>query len=97
MRFVYIFTTADGGLLYGTAVYRDFLEVVAAAKLPRIRFHSPRQTAATSALVAGMPVHVVAKMLGHSTIRLTLDTYAAVMPVQMADAAQRVDAYFAAV
>ena len=90
---MYVFTTADRGLLYGTAVYRDFLEIVEAADLPRIRFHSLRHTAAMSALVAGVPVHVVAKMLGHSTIRLTLDTYAAVLPVQMADAAERIDAY----
>ena len=77
-------------------MYRDFLAITEAAKLPRIRFHSLRHTAATSALVAGVPMHVVAKMLGHSTIRLTLDTHAAVLPVQMADAAQRIDAYFAA-
>lgn len=47
-------------------MYRDFLEVIEAAKLRRIRFHSLRHTAATSALVAGVPVHVVAIMLGHS-------------------------------
>ena len=91
---MYIFTSPDGGPLYGAAVHRDFPAVTESAELPRIRFHSLRDTAATSALVR-VSVHAVPKVLGHSTIRLTLDTDAAVRPVQDGDAAPRIDACFA--
>ena len=43
----HLFTTPSGSPLYGTAVYRDFLDVTEAAGLPRIRFHSLRHTAAS--------------------------------------------------
>jgi len=40
-----------------------------------VRFHDCRHTAATSLLGRGIHPKVVADILGHSTVAITLDTY----------------------
>jgi integrase len=57
-----------------------FDDAVKAAKLPRIRLHDTRHTAASLMLAAGVPVKVVSEMLGHSSPTITLAIYAHVMP-----------------
>jgi integrase len=72
-----VFATAWGEPRDGRHVTsRDFRGLLRRARLPRIRFHDLRQTAATLLLAAG--VHP--KMVGHSTISLTLDVYSHVTP-----------------
>lgn len=88
----HVFTTPSGAPLYGTAVYRDFLEVTKAARLPRIRFHSLRHTAASLLLAQGTHPRVVMEMLGHSTIALTMNTYSHAIPALERDAADRMNA-----
>ena len=46
----------------------------------RITLHGLRHGAATLALAAGADLKVVQDQLGHSTITLTADTYASVLP-----------------
>lgn len=46
------------------------------AGLPRITVHQLRHSAATRMLEAGVPLHVVQRRLGHSSISVTADTYA---------------------
>jgi integrase len=43
--------------------------------ITRIRFHDLRHTFATLALANGVPVKVVSEILGHSSIKVTLDYY----------------------
>ena len=62
------------------------------AKLPRIRFHDLRHTAATLALQAGTHPVVVQRQLGHSSIALTIDTYSHSVPSLGREAADRLDA-----
>ena len=50
------------------------------ADLPRVRPHDLRHTPATLLLEAGVHPKVVQEMLGHSSVRLTLDTYSHVTP-----------------
>lgn len=57
-----------------------FDAAVKASKLPRIRLHDTRHTAASLMLAAGVPVKVVSEMLGHASPTITLATYAHVMP-----------------
>jgi integrase len=52
----------------------------AAAGIRPGRLHDVRHTAATHLLTAGVPVHVVAARLGHSSPVITLNTYAHVLP-----------------
>lgn len=53
---------------------------VDAVALPTFTAHCMRHTFATRALEAGIPIKVVSEWLGHSTIRVTADTYLHVLP-----------------
>jgi integrase len=57
-------------------------------KLPRIRLHDLRHVHATTLLLAGVPVHVVANRLGHADPSTTLRVYAHVLREQAAGAAE---------
>lgn len=43
--------------------------------LPRLVFHELRHSAATILLAAGVPLSVVSRILGHSSVRITGDQY----------------------
>lgn len=60
-------------------LYRDFLRVLELAGLRRVSFHALRHTAATLALRAGVPVHVVSRRLGHRDAAITMRVYAHVL------------------
>lgn len=62
-----------------------------AAGLPHIRPYDMRHTAATMALQAGVPVHDVQMMLGHSKASMTMDIYGHASP-GAERAAQGIDA-----
>jgi integrase len=55
--------------------------------LPRIRLHDLRHCSATLLLDQGVPIKVVSERLGHSTIAMTMDLYAHVLPAQDRSAA----------
>ncbi|MBV1770106.1 MAG: site-specific integrase [Candidatus Desulforudis sp.] len=88
-----VFTTTIGTPIDGTnLVPQSFKPLLKKAKLPGIRFHDLRHTAATLLLQAGVHVKVVSEMLGHASITLTLDTYSHVLPVMQDDAASKLEA-----
>jgi integrase len=58
-------------------------------------FHHLRHTYATLALGAGVPVHVVSKVLGHARASTTLDIYAHVLEHQQTAAKQAMARLFA--
>jgi len=60
-------------------------------KLPRIRLHDLRHSYATLMLESGVDLKTVSQALGHSTIRITADTYAHVTPAMQQSAADRLD------
>ncbi len=55
--------------------------------LPHARLHDLRHVHATTSLLAGVPVHVVAARLGHADPSVTLRVYAHVIRDQVAEAA----------
>lgn len=55
--------------------------------LPHARLHDLRHVHATTLLLAGTQVHVVAARLGHADPSITLRVYAHVVSVQLAEAA----------
>ncbi len=91
----HVFTTSVGTPLDGTAVTHRFQRLLAEAGLPRLRFHDLRHTAATLLLVQGVPARVVMDILGHSSITLTMNTYAHVLPSLRREAADAMDRVFA--
>ncbi|MGZ6363683.1 MAG: tyrosine-type recombinase/integrase [Ktedonobacterales bacterium] len=54
---------------------KTFTPLIERAGVPRIRFHDLRHTAATLLMREGVHPRVVAEMLGHSSIAITLDVY----------------------
>lgn len=70
---------------------RSYWPLLDRAKLPRVRLHDLRHTAATLLLSQGTHPKVVQERLGHSTIAITMDTYSHVMPQMQAAAAKQLD------
>lgn len=88
-----VFANQIGQPLYGVDMTRARLyPLLRRAGLPGIRFHDLRHTAATLLLGQGMHAKVVADMLGHSAIAITLDLYSHTSPAMHRQAAQAMDA-----
>jgi integrase len=66
------------------------------AKVRPGRLHDLRHSHATHLLTRGVPVHVVAARLGHSSPVVTLNTYAHVLPTSDEQAAKAIQAVLAA-
>lgn len=84
-----IFCAADGQPLHPDRFDKIFRQLCAAAGVPLLGFHPLRHTAATLLLGEGVNPKVVAERLGHSSIRITLDTYSHVLPNVQEEAAQK--------
>lgn len=63
------------------------------AKIKQCTFHALRHTFATRALESGMPAKIVSKILGHSSVELTLDTYTHVLPDIQANELNKLNEY----
>ena len=70
-----VFTTRYGTPIEPRNFNRHFETLCARADLPRKRVHDLRHTAASLMLAAGIPLHVVSKTLGHSSVSITADIY----------------------
>jgi integrase len=78
----YVFVTGSGLPMDAHNVRRDLKALLVAEKLPSARpWHSLRHGLAKRLLERGMPLQQVSAMLGHSSIRVTADTYGHVNPV----------------
>lgn len=71
---------------------RSFKRILKRAGLPDIRLHDLRHSHASLLLEAGVHPKKVQERLGHSSIRLTLDTYSHLMPAAQEETAAAVDA-----
>lgn len=71
--------------------YRKLLKQIG---LPRMRFHDLRHSAATILLAAGVHPKKVQELLGHSSIRITMDLYSHVVSSMQQDVADKMDDLF---
>lgn len=83
----YVFTNEVGEPLHPDHISNRFEALVRDAKLPAIRLHDCRHTAASLMLDAKVPTKTVSELLGHSDVRVTLAIYAHVMPGTAEEAA----------
>jgi integrase len=94
----YVFTTGWGEPLYPDTVTSLMTKLIRAhnepeegprpkAHLPHARLHDLRHIHATTLLLSGVPVHVVAARLGHADPAITLRVYAHVIHTAEAAAA----------
>jgi integrase len=88
----FVFTTKCGGSIEPGYLGSAFSQIVKVAQLPRVRIHDLRHTAATLLLSQGVHAKVVAELLGHSRIAITLDLYSHVVPELRKEAAEKMDA-----
>lgn len=76
-----VFCRPDGRPLDGSGLLRtDFYPLLKRAGLPQVRFHDLRHSAATLLLSQGVHPKIVSELLGHTTIRVTMDIYSHVLP-----------------
>lgn len=87
----FVFATSIGTPLDARNLTRHFARVLTRAGLPRLKFHSLRHSCASLLLSQHVPARAVMELLGHSEIRLTMDTYTHVMPQLMTEAANAMD------
>src|SRR5215210_7519584 len=88
----YVFASTVGTPLDGTNVTHRFRAALAAAGLPRQRFHDLRHACATLLLENGEELGVVSRILGHSQIGTTANVYAHLTPAMLERSAARMDA-----
>ena len=92
----WLFCDTEGGpLRKSNLLRRSFKPLLKKAKLPDIRFHDLRHTAATLLLTQGVHPKVAQERLGHAQITLTLDTYSHVRPSMQQEVATKLDRLFA--
>ena len=92
----YVFSHPDGSPLDPSTVSHAFGRILRQAGLPSMPLHSLRHTHATFLLQAGIHPRVAMERLGHSSIRVTLDTYSHVQGGLQEAAAQRFDDFILA-
>lgn len=76
-------------------LHDDFKRILIKAKLPDVRFHDLRHSAASLMLAQGIPLRSIQDILGHSSIALTANLYAHVGEQLKREAADAMDAVLA--
>ena len=71
-----VFSTIEGSPLSPDNLSRDWRRVVAALKLPGVKFHALRHSHASALIASGLDVLTVSRRLGHGSPVMTLNTYA---------------------
>jgi integrase len=84
-----------GGGLHPRNVLRALHALQDAAQQPRTRFHDLRHSAASLLIAEGVSLAEVSLLLGHSELRVTMDTYAHLQKQTAARAARHMDAILA--
>jgi integrase len=87
----WMFANAEGGPLDLDAFGKKFMRTTKRAGLAHVHLHSLRHGYAVLGLQAGIDIKVISSNLGHSSIRLTADTYSHVVSSVGQDAADRLD------
>jgi integrase len=85
-----VFCREDGACIWPGTVTKRFGALAAEAGLPSIRLHDLRHSAASVALASGVDLKTVSSRLGHSSIVITADLYAHVLPATDRAAAEKV-------
>jgi integrase len=89
-----VFCSQAGTPMNPRNVNRRFDQLVDIHQMPSISFHGLRHTHATILLSQGVNVKVISERLGHSNIKITLQTYSHVLPTMQQEAAKKLDNLF---
>jgi len=86
-----VFTTTRGTMLDARNLLRSYYALRSVARLPMIRFHDLRHSAANLLRAAGIPTPAISKLLGHASTRTTEEVYSHVLPDMERAAAAKMD------
>jgi integrase len=87
----YVFTSTIGTPIDDRKILKEFNSLVEAAMLPKQRFHDLRHACISLLAAQGVPVKVIAEIVGHSDVRLTQNVYQHVYKDAKRDAANKMD------
>lgn len=85
----WLFTNEIGEHYHPEYVGKRFRKLCAGLDLPRITMRQLRHSHATALLAAGTNPKVVQERLGHSSIKVTMDIYASVLPTMQREAVEK--------
>jgi len=71
----FVFATETGEPVDPRNLFRALITAARKAGISDIGLHTLRHSAATTMLEAGIPIHVVSRIIGHSGINITVDVY----------------------
>jgi integrase len=86
-----VFCGLHGGYFSPNRIWRLLKKLLRQAGLPDVRFHDLRHGAATVLIAAGVDLKVVSELLGHSSVAITADIYAHVLPEQQQVVVKKMD------
>lgn len=84
-----VFTREDGSPMPHTTIENDFKRIARKIGRPDLSFHALRHTYATEEIASGTDPKTVADSLGHSTVAMTMNVYAAAVTETKIRAANR--------
>ena len=92
-----VFANRVGAPIEPIILHRDYKALLKKADLPpTLRFHDLRHSAASLLLAQGVHPRAIMELLGHSSISVTMNTYAHVFPAMMREAADKMEAVLGA-
>lgn len=84
----------EDGFYIDPATFRDhYQKKLKEAGLGHYRIHALRHTFATRALEAGVPIKVVSQILGHTSVKITMDIYSHVSPELQSESMNKIAEY----
>lgn len=86
-----VFTSTNGGPTHPRNALRSFYAMLERGRLPRMRLHDLRHSAASFLLASGVSPRVAMDVLGHSQIAVTMDLYSHLLPGALEDAVGKAD------
>lgn len=91
----FLFCNENGSHFYPTTPTTWWRRFTTRANVRFIRLHDLRHTSATLLINQGVHAKIISERLGHSNIRITMDTYGHALQTADKEAAQKIDAIFA--
>ncbi|MCM3787891.1 site-specific integrase [Domibacillus indicus] len=84
-----VICTRKGKPINPRNLLRTFNNLISKANLSQVRFHDLRHTHASLMLQQGENIKLISERLGHSSVKITLDTYSHVLPNMQQEASNR--------
>jgi integrase len=88
-----VFAQPDGTPVYPSIFGESFKNLIERMKVTQISLHGLRDTHASLLAKAGVPIEVISRRLGHSSINITMDRYMHVYRERDEDAASAFDKF----